>query len=216
MIMIRKQIMLIDDDIFLLNSVSKYLTSQNFSVSVFNNAQSALDQLNEKSPDLIIVDIMMSNIDGYQFLIIMRSNKLFYDIPVICLTAKGMTKDRIKGYDSGCNVYLTKPFDPNELLSIIRNLLKYKDEMQSIFSIPYKNKHKDFQKPNLVLIDLTVKEKIVLELLVKGLKNREIAEKLNISIRSVEKYVSKLLSKTSTRNRTELAQFMMKRINKGE
>lgn len=214
--MIRKQIMLIDDDIFLLNSISTYLISQNFSVSVFDNAQSALDQLNKKFPDLIILDIMMSNIDGYQFLIIIRSDKLFYDIPIICLTAKGMTKDRIKGYDLGCNIYLTKPFDPTELLSIIKNLLKYKQEMQSIVSISNNNKLKSFQNSNLLLIDLTVKEKTVLELLVKGLRNREIAEQLNISIRSVEKYVSKLLSKTSTRNRTELAQFMMKKINKGE
>nr|YP_010902566.1 hypothetical protein REP52_pgp016 [Hypnea nidifica]WCH54421.1 hypothetical protein [Hypnea nidifica] len=212
----RKQIMLIDDDIFLLNSISTYLISQNFSVSIFNNAQSALDQLNKKLPDLIIVDIMMSNIDGYQFLIIIRSNKLFYDIPVICLTAKGMTKDRIKGYDSGCNAYLTKPFDPNELLSIIKNLLKYKKEIQDIVSVSHKNKLENFQTSNLLLIGLTTKEKMVLELLVKGLRNKEIAKQLNISIRSVEKYVSKLLGKTSTRNRTELAQFMIKRINKGE
>nr|WCH54819.1 hypothetical protein [Hypnea edeniana] len=212
----RKKVMLIDDDIFLLNSISTYLISQNFSVSVFDNAQSALDQLNQKLPDLIIVDIMMSNIDGYQFLIIIRSNKFFYDIPIICLTAKGMTKDRIKGYDLGCNVYLTKPFDPNELLSIIKNLLKYKEEIQNIASISHNNKLKNFQKSNVLLIDLTAKEKIVLELLIKGLRNREIAQQLNISIRSVEKHVSKLLGKTSTRNRTELTQFMMKRINKGE
>nr|WCH55417.1 hypothetical protein [Hypnea brasiliensis] len=216
MIVIRKQIMLIDDDVFLLNSISRYLISQNFSVSVFNNAQSALDQLNKKLPDLIIVDIMMSNIDGYQFLLIIRSSKIFYDIPVICLTAKGMTKDRIKGYDSGCNVYLTKPFDPNELLSIIKNLLKYKEETQDIVSISQKYKLENLQKSNLLFIDLTPKEKMVLKLLVKGFRNREIADKLSISIRSVEKYVSKLLAKTSTRNRTELAQFMMKRINKGE
>nr|YP_010903759.1 hypothetical protein REP92_pgp016 [Hypnea wynnei]WCH56611.1 hypothetical protein [Hypnea wynnei] len=212
----RKQVMLIDDDIFLLNSISTYLVSQNFSVAIFNNAQSALDQLSKKIPDLIIVDIMMSNIDGYQFLIIIRSNKLFYDIPVICLTAKGMTKDRIKGYDLGCNVYLTKPFDPNELLSIIKNLLKYHEKRRNIVSISYQNELENFKKPNLLLKHLTAKEKIVLKLLVKGLRNREIAEKLNISIRSVEKYVSKLLSKTSTRNRTELAQFMMKTNYKGE
>nr|YP_010484954.1 hypothetical protein Ycf29 [Hypnea cervicornis]UVW80648.1 hypothetical protein Ycf29 [Hypnea cervicornis] len=212
----RKQIMLIDDDIFLLNSVSNYLISQKFSVSVFNNAKSALDQLSKKIPDLIIVDIMMSNIDGYQFLIIIRSNQLFYDVPVICLTAKGMTKDRIKGYDLGCNAYLTKPFDPDELLSIIKNLLKYNVKVQNTVSLTDQNRVDNFQKSNLLYVSLTEKEKIVLELVVKGLRNKEIAENLNISIRSVEKYVSKLLNKTSTRNRTELAQLMIKRIYKGE
>nr|QCI07168.1 hypothetical protein [Hypnea pannosa] len=212
----KNQIMLIDDDIFLLDSVSTYLISRNFSVYVFNNVKSALSQLSKNKPDLIIVDIMMSNIDGYQFLIAIRSNKLFYDIPVICLTAKGMTKDRIKGYDLGCNSYLTKPFDPNELLSIIKNLLKYKVEGQNIVSLSQEKKLNYTQKPNLSFVNLTVKEKVVLELLVKGLKNKEIAKNLNISIRSVEKYVSKLLNKTSTRNRTELAQLMMTKIYKGE
>nr|YP_010902765.1 hypothetical protein REP55_pgp016 [Hypnea nidulans]WCH54620.1 hypothetical protein [Hypnea nidulans] len=206
----RKQIMLVDDDIFLLNSVSNYLISRGLSVSIFDNAKSALDQLSEKIPDLIIVDVMMSNIDGYQFLIIIRSNQLFYNIPVICLTAKGMTKDRIKGYDLGFNAYLTKPFDPDELLSIIKNLLKYSVKVQNTVSLSYQNRFENFSKPNLLFVNLTEKEKIVLELLVKGLRNKEIAENLNISIRSVEKYVSKLLNKTSTRNRTELAQLIIK------
>nr|YP_010903362.1 hypothetical protein REP76_pgp015 [Hypnea cornuta]WCH55815.1 hypothetical protein [Hypnea cornuta] len=212
----RKEIMLIDDDVFLLNSVSTYLISQGFSVSVFNNAKSALDRLSARIPDLIIVDIMMSHIDGYQFLIIIRSNQLFYNIPIICLTAKGMTKDRIKGYDLGCNVYLTKPFNPDELLSIIKNLLKYKVEVQDIMDAQLQNKLDNFQKSNVLFTKLTEKEKIVLQLLVKGLTNKEIAKQLNISIRSVENYVSRLLNKTSTRNRTELAQFMIKKIYKGE
>nr|YP_010903163.1 hypothetical protein P4C74_pgp016 [Hypnea pseudomusciformis]WCH55217.1 hypothetical protein [Hypnea pseudomusciformis]WCH55616.1 hypothetical protein [Hypnea pseudomusciformis]WCH56810.1 hypothetical protein [Hypnea pseudomusciformis] len=209
-------IMLIDDDVCLLNSVSTYLISQHFSVSIFNNAQSALEQLSRRLPDLIIVDIMMSNIDGYQFLIIIRSNQLFYKIPVICLTAKGMTKDRIKGYDLGCNVYLTKPFNPDELLSIIKNLLKYQVKVQNSIDLPLQDKLDNFEKSNLSFAKLTGKEKIVLQLLLKGLRNKEIAEQLNISIRSVEKYVSKLLSKTSTRNRTELAQFMITKMYKGE
>nr|YP_010903560.1 hypothetical protein REP88_pgp015 [Hypnea cryptica]WCH56013.1 hypothetical protein [Hypnea cryptica] len=212
----RKEIMLIDDDVFLLNSVSTYLISQGFSVTLFNNAKSALDRLSARIPDLIIVDIMMSNIDGYQFLIIIRSNQLFYNIPIICLTAKGMTKDRIKGYDLGCNVYLTKPFNPDELLSIIKNLLKYKVEVQDIMDAQLQNKLDNFQKSNVLFIKLTEKEKIVLQLLIKGLRNKEIAEQLNISIRSVENYVSRLLNKTSTRNRTELARFMIKKNYKGE
>nr|WCH56211.1 hypothetical protein [Calliblepharis sp.] len=200
----KKQILLVDDDIFLLNSISSYLISYNFSVCAVYNVTSALKELEKRIPDVIITDIMMSNLDGYDFLKSLRSDILFHDIPVIFLTAKGMTSDRIKGYDMGCNAYLIKPFDPNELVAIVNNLLKYSSGIQDTLVLL----DKDSKKIQLFLNSLTTKEKTVLELVSRGLKNKEIAESLNVSVRSAEKYVSKLLNKTSTRNRTELAQFI--------
>nr|WCH58060.1 hypothetical protein [Cystoclonium purpureum f. stellatum] len=200
-----RQILLVDDDIFLINSISLYLVSKNFSVCVVDSVSSALCELKKKIPDLIIADIMMPDLDGYNLLEILRSDNLFYPIPVIFLTAKGLTSDRIKGYDAGCNAYLTKPFDPNELVSIINNLLKNKYMSEEML------KQKDMDRleySHLFIKSLTIREIAVLELVIRGHRNKEIALRLSISIRSVEKYVSKLLHKTSTRNRTELAQFI--------
>nr|WCH56411.1 hypothetical protein [Hypnea sp.] len=204
----KKRILLVDDDVFLLNSISIYLVSENFSVCTVDNVTSALQELEKRIPDLIITDIMMSSIDGYKFLQKLRSDNLLYDIPVIFLTAKGMTSDRIRGYDMGCNAYLIKPFDPKELVSIINNLLKYSHGIQDNIILLSKESLMDSKNSQVFLTGLTPKEKTVLELVVKGLKNKEIADSLNVSIRSVEKYVSKLLNKTSTRNRTELARFI--------
>nr|YP_009773997.1 conserved hypothetical plastid protein [Caulacanthus okamurae]QIZ74614.1 conserved hypothetical plastid protein [Caulacanthus okamurae] len=198
-----KRILLVDDDIFLGQSISLYLISKNFSVFLANTVTAALNELNKETPDLIIADIMMPDLDGYNFLQIIRSNSLLYKIPVVLLTAKGMTSDRIKGYNAGCNVYVTKPFDPNELLAIINNLLKSKSLIEQVIDI------KTVLSNSLPFVKIfTSKEIDVLKLVMKGFRNKEIANSLNISIRSVEKHVSRLLNKTSTRNRTELTQFI--------
>nr|QVY57949.1 hypothetical protein [Betaphycus gelatinus] len=200
-----KRILLLDDDISIRNSIYLYLVSQKFSVCLADSVASALNELNKSIPDLVIADIMMPNTDGYDFLEILRSSNLFYDIPFIFLTAKGMTHDRIKGYNAGCNAYLTKPFDPSELLSIINNLLKRQHLAHKVFNVKTSN----ISTSKYFLINsLTSREKAVLKLVVRGYKNKEVANKLQISIRSVEKYVSKLLHKTSTRNRTELTKFI--------
>nr|QVY58154.1 hypothetical protein [Eucheuma denticulatum] len=200
-----KRILLLDDDTYIRNSISSYLVSKKFSVCLTDSVVSALNELNKSIPDLVIADIMMPDTSGYDFLSILRSSKLFCDIPFIFLTAKGMTNDRIKGYDAGCNAYLTKPFDPSELLSIINNLLKYQQSSNTILNVKIPNIVND---KYFLINSLTVREKAVLKLVVRGYKNREVADKLQISIRSVEKYVSRLLHKTSTRNRTELTQFI--------
>nr|QCI06172.1 hypothetical protein [Dicranema revolutum] len=201
----KKQILLVDDDITLSFAISSYLLSNNFSVYVANDVVAALYEVNTNVPDLIIADIMMPYLDGYDFLEILHSNQKFCDIPVIFLTAKGMTKDRIKGYNNGCNSYLIKPFDPEELVSIINNLLKHNS-----LSNKFVNLKKDTRLNSVknFIHNLSPKEISVLQLVIKGFKNKEIAQKMKMSIRNVEKYVSKLLHKTSTRNRTELAQFI--------
>nr|YP_010904159.1 hypothetical protein REQ00_pgp015 [Caulacanthus ustulatus]WCH57410.1 hypothetical protein [Caulacanthus ustulatus] len=209
-----KRILLVDDDIFLGQSISLYLVSKNFSVFFANTVTDALNELDQEIPDLIITDIMMPNLDGYNFLQMIRSNSLLYKIPVVLLTAKGMTNDRIKGYDAGCNAYLIKPFDPNELFAIINNLLNFRLFPEHVIDV---RKQSTDSLPFVKM--LTNKEVDVLKLVMKGCRNREIADFLNISIRSVEKYVSRLLSKTSTRNRTELTQFvnnLILRFREGE
>jgi DNA-binding NarL/FixJ family response regulator len=129
-----------------------------------------------------------------------------------------MTQDRIFGYKLGCHAYLTKPFDPEELLWIVKSLLMNLSFKNTIFTDA--SSHKSAFLYNLNSKEFTYREKTILNLVLKGMMNKEIAHELALSIRNVEKYVSRLLSKTGTRNRTELVQyfyeFHCKSINKGE
>nr|YP_009295896.1 hypothetical protein Schim_150 [Schimmelmannia schousboei]AOM64831.1 hypothetical protein Schim_150 [Schimmelmannia schousboei] len=203
----KKKLLIVDDDSFLRNSISAYLIHEGFIVNVAENVHQALILIQEDKPDLIVADIMMQHLDGYDLIKILRTDNLFHKIPVIFLTAKGLTNDRIIGYDLGCNAYVTKPFNPKELVSIINNLFNNID-LLNLSNITNK-----IELPghftNCLLESLTYREKTVLELVVKGFMNKEIAVRLNLSLRNVEKYVSRLLNKTNTRNRTELAQLIV-------
>ena len=148
----------------------------------------------------------MKKLNGYDFIKLLKLDILLLDIPVIFLTAKGMTDDRIKGYNLGCHAYLTKPFNPEELLAIIKNIFHNINIMQ-INSIHNLN---NIHTESHILQFLTYREKTVLKLLLKGYMNKEIAINLNISLRNVEKYISRLLNKTKTRNRTELVKLILK------
>lgn len=205
-----KQLLIVDDDTYLSNAIANYLVAEGFYVSTANSVECALQKISSIQPDMIITDIMMPSTDGYDFVRSLRLNNTLFDVPIIFLTAKGMTQDRIKGYNLGCNAYLTKPFAPQELLSIIKNLfnnislLKSSPSLSKAFLLPHD------PPVSLDHLHLTNREHSILHLVVKGYRNREIAQSLQISVRSVEKYVSRLLSKTSTRNRTELSQFVAK------
>nr|YP_010865187.1 hypothetical protein QQR83_pgp187 [Campylaephora boydenii]WGT74112.1 hypothetical protein [Campylaephora boydenii] len=200
-------IIILDDDIILRNAIVTFLKNEQFSVISLNSVYELLIFLKKKSIDLIISDIMMPELDGYDLLNILKNDIEYSTIPIILLTAKGITNDKVKGYNLGCNMYITKPFAPYELLSIINNLLNINNP---ILQQSYLNNQKVNKK--LVEISLpifTYRETSILNLVIKGYTNKEIAHSLQLSIRNVEKYVSRLLYKTNTRNRTELVNYIL-------
>ena len=117
------QLLLVDDEPGLREAVKDYLQESGFSVQVASNAREGWDLMQQNTPDLVISDIMMPQVDGYQFLKQLREDPRFQALPVVFLTAKGMTGDRIQGYQAGVDAYLPKPFDPDELIAIVENLL---------------------------------------------------------------------------------------------
>ena len=202
-----KYILVVDDDICLAYAIQSYLSSTKRKIFIVDNSINAIKLLKLYAFDLVISDIMMSKYDGYDLLSYLRLNQALSFIPFIFLTAKGMTTDRIKGYNLGCNAYVTKPFHPSELLSIVNNLLN-SIEINSYSLQKYSSLEKVASKSNF-----TSRELSVLKLLVKGMMNKEIASILRLSTRNVEKYVSRLLNKTQTRNRTELSQFVITNLS---
>ncbi|GBO54983.1 two-component response regulator [Pseudanabaena sp. lw0831] len=221
-------ILLVDDEPSLREAVQAYLEDSGFAVQVANNARDAWQMLEQTTPDLVISDIMMPQVSGYEFLKQMREDVRFLNLPVVFLTAKGMTKDRIEGYNAGCDAYLSKPFDPDELVAIAENLIARRaiqavtansntseitDLAGQLAEIKELLKEKAAIKvkvtPPPIKIEFTPREQSVLELVVEGLMNKEIAKRLGTTIRNVEKYVSRLFSKTGTSSRTELVRYAL-------
>lgn len=221
------QLLLVDDEPGLREAVKDYLQESGFNVQVASNAREGWDWMQQHTPDLVISDIMMPQVDGYQFLKQLRDDPRFKALPVVFLTAKGMTSDRIQGYQARCDAYLPKPFDPDELVAIVENLL---DRRATVTETSEEGETPDItelanqiaqikalltqksaiaQTPSPIKIDLTPREQSVLDLVAAGLMNKEIARRLQTSVRNVEKYVSRLFSKTGTNSRTELVRFAL-------
>ncbi|MBW4650750.1 MAG: response regulator transcription factor [Kastovskya adunca ATA6-11-RM4] len=219
------QLLLVDDEPGVREAVKDYLEESGFSVQVASNAVDAWSLLQQNHPDLIISDIMMPQVSGYQFLEQLRNDPRFKALPVVFLTARGMTSDRIRGYQAGVDAYLPKPFDPDELVAMIENLLQRRATTpetsngnvelekiaQQIAEIRgmLDQRGAIAQTPPPIRIDLTPREQSVLDLVAQGLMNKEIARRLETSVRNVEKYVSRLFSKTGTNSRTELVRYAL-------
>lgn len=221
------QLLLVDDEPGLRQAVQAYLEDEGFKVHVASNAQQGWELLQQTSPDLVISDIMMPQVDGYQFLKQLREDARYQALPVVFLTARGMTSDRIQGYNAGCDAYLSKPFDPDELVAIVSNLLERRaantkatgegetpdiaEMARQIAQIKamLSQRGSIAQTPAPITLDLTPREQSVLELVAEGLMNKEIARRLETSVRNVEKYVSRLFSKTGTNSRTELVRYAL-------
>lgn len=220
-----QKLLLVDDEPGVRESVQAYLEDEEqFEVKVASNATEAWDLLQTYQPDLVISDIMMPQVDGYQFLEQLREDTRFQATPVIFLTARGMTQDRIKGYNAGCDAYLPKPFDPEELEAIIKSLIARRSTISNSNSSDWEKMAREIKEIKLMLgggrsnlnisptikIDLTPREQSVLDLVAEGLMNKEIARRLETSVRNVEKYVSRLFGKTDTSSRTELVRYALK------
>jgi DNA-binding NarL/FixJ family response regulator len=219
-------ILLVDDEPGLREAVQAYLEDSGFTVHVASNATQGWELLQQISPDLVITDIMMPQVDGYQFLQQMREDPRYQAMPVVFLTARGMTSDRIQGYEAGCDAYLPKPFDPDELVAIVQGLLNRRAAVQASgdgetpdiaemarqiaeIKAMLSQKGAIAQTTSPIKIDFTPREQSVLELVAEGLMNKEIARRLDTSVRNVEKYVSRLFSKTGTSSRTELVRYAL-------
>ena len=203
-------ILLAEDDPGIQMAVKDYLEFSGYSVITAKNGDEALHHLKTYHPHLIVADIKMPRKDGFELIREVRQRPEFRMLPVIFLTQRGSTADRIRGYQAGCDLYLPKPFEMAELGAVIKNLLARSQMEQSEHSIHAQQGGITSEKENHEDFHFTQREHEVLELLTQGLSNTEMGEKLYLSPRTVEKYVSSLLRKTDTNNRAELVSFTLK------
>lgn len=201
-----KKLLLIDDDPNLVLLVKDYLEYQGYTVMSAENGREALRVLEQDQPNLIICDVMMPEMDGYAFVKHIRSNPRTSWMPVLFLSAKGQSQDRIKGLSTGADVYMVKPFEPEELVAQIEASLNQAARLAQIQDPTPESEptiHIPFE------VELTPTEAKVLQLVARGMANREIADELCVSQRTVESHVSNMLGKTGLHNRTELSRWAM-------
>jgi DNA-binding NarL/FixJ family response regulator len=200
-----KRLLLIDDDPNLILLVKDYLEFRGYEVVTAENGRDAMDVLTRQQPDMIICDVMMPEMDGYSFVESIRQDNRTNWIPVMFLSAKGQSQDRVKGLTKGADVYMIKPFEPEELVAQVESSLKQAGRLMRHNVRPSLDENTRIQVPSSV--ELTPTELKVVQLVAQGLANREIADKLNVSQRTIESHVSNMLNKTNLHNRTELARW---------
>ena len=128
----KDKILIAEDDSDIRELLTLYLESNNYKVSLASNGEEALAKLESDFFDLAIVDIMMPKMNGYELIKKVRS---FSDIPIIITSAKSLDNDKILGIDIGADVYITKPFNPLEVVAYVKSLLKKKNVKLSDITI---------------------------------------------------------------------------------
>lgn len=162
-------ILVVDDDDGIRSLIKKFLNENNFLVTTANSAENAKEKILIVKFDLIILDVMMPGKSGLDFIMENKSN---IDTPIILLTAKGETDDRVSGLEIGADDYLPKPFEPKELVLRIKNILNKtkKNDLKRI--ITFDNIKIDLNKLLIIKNDSEFKinntEKIILEKMINN------------------------------------------------
>ena len=119
-----KKILVTDDEANIVMMVETRLKKQGYAVITANSGATALEQVKKDRPDLIILDVMMPPPNGFQVCRQLKDDEQYKDIPIILLTAKSSESDQFWGMESGADAYVTKPYNPEELLSKVKDLLE--------------------------------------------------------------------------------------------
>jgi len=226
-----KKILVVDDDFILRKVLQNSLETKGYQVVSVSSGKSALIQFNQDVPDIIISDVSMPEMDGFEFCRQLRSQPSGKLIPFIFLSAKDNLDNRIQGHTTGADSYLTKPFEMVELLANIEALIERSrrvhaeivhlieqlanSQSASVLSSIEGNStlnsnvntspaDREFSpKP----LPLTPAEERVFWETIQGFTNKQISERLFISPRTVQTHLSNILNKLNLNNRTQLVRF---------
>jgi two-component system KDP operon response regulator KdpE len=126
---VRRRILIVDDEPRMVRFIRLNLEHDGFDVIEAPNAMEALDRLRTALPDLVLLDVMLPDIDGFETLRMIRE---FSPVPIIMVTAKGDEDDRVRGLERGADDYISKPFSPRELVSRIRAVLRRNETPRAV------------------------------------------------------------------------------------
>ena len=194
-------ILVVDDDDGIRSLVKKYLNENNYLVTTANSAEDATKKVKIIQFDLIILDIMMPGKSGLEFI---QENQKKLETPIILLTAKGETNERVEGLEIGADDYLAKPFEPKELILRIKNIIKKTKKNDQKRIIKFENIKIDLNKLLILKNDIEYKinntEKKILEKMINNPGKTFTREDIGILIeldkeRSIDVIITRLRKK---------------------
>ena len=200
----QKHILVIDDDKKLGSLLKSFLTEKGYLVDFTENTLLAREKMLNIIFDLLILDVMLPKESGLTFASNFKANS---DTPILMLSAMSTPSDRIKGLKTGVDEYLSKPFEPEELLLRIENIMKRNQSIvQEVNSIKIGifsfDVIKNFLSKKNAAVKLTIKETKVLLYLYKNIgndvKREKLADEINVSVRTVDVLVKRLRSKITS------------------
>jgi DNA-binding response OmpR family regulator len=202
--MTAKRILIVEDDPALLRGLKDNFETQGYQVRTANDGQKALDALAKEPPDLLLLDLMLPKVNGYEICKSVRARQL--DLPIIMLTAKGQEDDIVRGLELGADDYVTKPFSIRELLARVKAFLRRQAAVDDAMAFGEflldRTAHKLFRRG--VEVELTSKEFRLLEFFVQragraltrdGILDAVWGNDVIVTDRSVDRCITTLRSK---------------------
>jgi DNA-binding NarL/FixJ family response regulator len=226
-----KKILIVDDDLTLRRILHNSLEQRGYQVVSVGSGKDALARFSQDVPDIIVSDVSMPEMDGFEFCRQLRSQPSGKLIPFIFLSAKNELNDRVQGHTIGADNYLTKPFEMKELLANIEALIERSRRVHAVIvhlieqlaSPQLKDTifNSNAQESQTTVpieetaipavptkpLPLTPAEERVFWETIQGYTNKQISDRLFISPRTVQTHLSNILSKLDLSNRTQLVRF---------
>ena len=208
----KKKILIIDDDKMLLNQAAAILTPDYY-VTLAKTVSQGMEFLQRPhKPDLILLDIMMPEMDGFEALALIRKQEDCVEIPVIYLTSMDAPQAEVRGLKLGAADYVTKPFVAEVLLLRIEKHLVLSEKDKQLHQIRQSNASIEFDLDKLTSAGriLTEQELVIAKLIVTGMSNHQIAEHLNLSYQYIKNKAHCINEKYGISRREALRPFFMK------
>ena len=165
------RILVVEDDRDIAELVERYLQKAGFSIELLSSGPDALKAIADRTPDLLILDLMLPHVDGLEICRSVRSDPRIAAIPIIMLTARAEESERIVGLEIGADDYVAKPFSPNELVARVRALLRRTQRQPETRDISYGPIHVDTERHVVssagAAVALTAKEFLLLQYLLR-------------------------------------------------
>lgn len=220
-----KRILVVDDDKTLRKVLTRFLENQGYLVEDVSSGREGLDAFIHNPPDLVVSDVMMPEMDGLEFCRRLRATSTGQLVPFIFLSGQGELEDRIQGHSIGADDYLTKPFEPRELVAKIEaqmertrrihaEMIRLMQKLTNTSSVPTTLPQPESQQiassvsaPGGDSLPLTPAEQRVFWEVIQGYTNKQISDRLFISPRTVQTHLSNILGKLELENRSQLVRF---------
>ncbi len=205
-----KKILVVDNDTTFRVALAHYLENRGYLVQDAESGIQALTIFERNPPDLVVSDVVMVGMDGFEFCRRLRATRLGQLVPFIFLSSKRELEARVQGHSTGADDYLIKPFEPKELLAKIgAQLERSRRTRAEIVKLIQQFDDKSEKKPDPLPLS-PAEEKVFWEV-IQGYTNKQIGNRLLLSHRTVQTHLSNILSKLGLDNRSQLVRFAFER-----